>query len=1201
MKRIFALLLAMVLAAPAGTMALGLGRLEHFSGLNEPFRGRIELLGATEDDLETVKIGLAPQERFARAGIEWRHALTSLRFTIVDSEQGPDHVEVSSVEPIPEPFLNFLLEISWPRGRLLREYTVLLDPPVYDTRRAAIARTTGVAETEPSTRAPAAEPTMDTEAPGAFATPGAAAGRATESGDTLWSIASAAAPGDGSVSVQQMMLAILRTNPEAFAEQNVNMLRRGHVLQIPDAGEAAAISQSEALEEVGRQHALWEEYRQAAGRAPTSPLPVGATADLGTEPRAAEAVARPETELVAESRLKLLAATDEAGGAAEIATAADFASRDLEELRRQLALVSEQHAAQSQENVELKDQLKEAEELIESLQRLITLREEELAALQQRLAAVQGQAAAEPPPAPEPVPEPEPAAEEEEPAAETPEPSPPEIAEQEVELEVAAPEEEEAPAAGPETEEEPVVEVAPPPPPSGLKATLDDVVSAVLPDSLIRSIPGGGATAIGAVLLLLALFIGAVIFARRALRGDEGEELPAGPALAGEDTTVVGDEEEPITEVRGDEQATAAPEEDEGPALAEEPDDKTQIALPEVRPPAREPQKREPAKAPAEPEVDPLAEVNVYLAYEQFDRAEQVVKDAIAKAPRNNNFKLRLLEVYYSSNNKKAYEEAARSLHGAVGGSGPEWDSAVAMWQEMSPDRALFEAGAEEELEAAAPAPARTEFVDIFAAEAAAPGEDTVAIKPGAPGREEPAGEAAELGALDLTLDSAAESEEEAGILDVTSGAEQRSDDDLLDLTAAAEEVQTSISEPDDDVLDLTAAAGQSAEAGLEFEEPAEEETPAGAAVLDITSGGEEALELSIGDAGAAPGEGMLDITAGESEPALEEDSILDLTATGAGARGGDLLDVTRTGDVSSIDHTDLLNVTSPGTLAAREAEEALEIAADELPEPDVLDVTGAVGAGAAEEQGIEFDLSGVRAVPELGSEDATIDVGAHVAAAGAAKPAGGDDNVLEFDVSGLSLDLGDAGAAEAPEVDLELVAEEPAGAGGELEIDLGDSGESTAGDTALELEPPADSGAELSLEDFESAGAAESLDDLAKSLNESVAGLSISVDDDSDLGLELEGADDRKPGAGHLETVEMDQELSFEEEDEAEKTIMMPRAPNVEEQSEEDEVDTKLNLAKAYIELGDGEGARTILDEVLSEGTVKQKQAAEKLIAELR
>ena len=102
-------------------MALGLGTLKQSSGLNEPFNARIGILSATAADLETILVRLADAEQFERAGVGRDGVLLQLRFKVVEGSSGADYIQVTSREPIREPFLNFLLELNWAKGRIVRE------------------------------------------------------------------------------------------------------------------------------------------------------------------------------------------------------------------------------------------------------------------------------------------------------------------------------------------------------------------------------------------------------------------------------------------------------------------------------------------------------------------------------------------------------------------------------------------------------------------------------------------------------------------------------------------------------------------------------------------------------------------------------------------------------------------------------------------------------------------------------------------------------------------------------------------------------------------------------------------------------------------------------------------------------------------------------------------------------------------------
>ncbi|MGH8248615.1 MAG: type IV pilus assembly protein FimV, partial [Gammaproteobacteria bacterium] len=274
MMRIAPLLFTLTLW-PLAVHALGLGKLELESGLNEAFDARIELISATRTELDSLTVKLADIEEFQRVGIDRPFVLSSLRFEVRESEEGPDFIRVFSHESIREPFLNFLVEANWSTGRLYREYTVLLDPPLYDSGvRAAVSppMTSPVgrqdvmeAEMVESTAPVVSEPAIS----GAY---GGGDYGPTVATDTLWSIASLTRPGS-SISVQRMMLALLRANPEAFIENNVNGLRRGHILRMPSGEEIAALSQNEAMAQVRTQYAAWDEARGIlAAATPERPL-----------------------------------------------------------------------------------------------------------------------------------------------------------------------------------------------------------------------------------------------------------------------------------------------------------------------------------------------------------------------------------------------------------------------------------------------------------------------------------------------------------------------------------------------------------------------------------------------------------------------------------------------------------------------------------------------------------------------------------------------------------------------------------------------------------------------------------------------------------------------------------------------------------------------------------------------------------------
>ena len=240
-KLLFLGVLTLVLA-PGGAFSLGLGDIRLNSYLNQPLDAEIALSLASGDELETLDVDLASREAFDRYGLTRPAFLDDLNFQVVRGPGGPT-VKVDSSRPILEPFVTFLLEARWAGGRVLREYTVLLDPPVYVPGEQAAPVVEAPAPTRSAPlrpTAPVAEPRA-TPAPAPVAAPrdGAEYGPVRRR-ETLWAIAERVRP-DGSVSMNQMMIALFRANPGAF-DGNVNRLRAGAILRVPPRQDIASIS-----------------------------------------------------------------------------------------------------------------------------------------------------------------------------------------------------------------------------------------------------------------------------------------------------------------------------------------------------------------------------------------------------------------------------------------------------------------------------------------------------------------------------------------------------------------------------------------------------------------------------------------------------------------------------------------------------------------------------------------------------------------------------------------------------------------------------------------------------------------------------------------------------------------------------------------------------------------------------------------------
>lgn len=392
------LCVAALLAHPA-VRAVGLGSVEVESRLNQPLRAEIPLLSLGQVDVDALNVRLAEPEDFERIGLERRAVLTRLEFTVDMSGQRPV-VRISSDEAVRDPFLSFLVRMDWPQGRLLREYTILLDPPVLAPAAApqpepapsrAVERERPEAA-QPATERqpePASRPTAGAAAPERRVmppsetrpTPAAGEYGPVRSGETLWRIADDTRPGD--ISINQMMMALLRTNPDAFFKDNINALKRGAVLRVPGRNEIEQLSADQARQAVIRQNQLWQEYRRNLAR--EAPAVVE-----GSEEPARTPESRQEPQ--PESRLELVpprqaeeSVEEAAAGVAQ--PGADAGTTERETLRSELARTREELLTEQQESEQLGDRVSELEDQVERLQRLLEMKNEELTALQSRAEA----------------------------------------------------------------------------------------------------------------------------------------------------------------------------------------------------------------------------------------------------------------------------------------------------------------------------------------------------------------------------------------------------------------------------------------------------------------------------------------------------------------------------------------------------------------------------------------------------------------------------------------------------------------------------------------------------------------------------------------------------------------------------------------------------------------------------------------------
>ncbi|MDX5333041.1 MAG: hypothetical protein LPK58_03240 [Gammaproteobacteria bacterium] len=738
---------------------MGLGDIRLNTVLNQPLNADIELLSPTAGELAELRVALASSEAYNRAGVERAFFHTKLRFEVVKRPDGTAVIRVTSREPVREPYLNFLLEATWGSGQVLREYTVLIDPPALMPAPRQMTRAPAVA-------APAPAPRAVTAAPAAAAPTGGRVGDEyrTSRSDTLWKIASEVRP-DSGVSMEQTMLGLLEANPNAFYDQNINNLKAGYVLRVPTREEMAAVSQGEALAEVRRQNRLWREGRTAettATEAQAAPAPAtdGAAAAASAEPDAQLKLVVPET-----------GATGTGAGT----------GANVDELRKELTLAVEAVEAQRQQNQELNTRLQDLEEQIAQLHRLIELKDSEMAQLSGTAvpgaapaaadaeAAPAGEAPSEAPaeaalpeagePGTEPTAESADVAADdtaaampsEEPAVETAEAAAEAVIEPASEPTVTP-----EPMPAPETAGvEPAVEPAAPEQPPA------DLVSTLLANPMFKWAAGGAA-------LLIALLAWMGLRRRNADAGGFQESIlaerqptaPAAPAAVAVAAGAV------AAEPAASETPAAAPAKD---STQSDSSLFTDFAVSDM------------GAIQNDAEADPVAEADVYLAYGRYQQAEELIRGALERTPQRSELRVKLLEVLFAARNANGFDAEAEALMASLDGQDDAtWQRVREMGRELSPANPLYSADAAASA-APATAPAGDNTMD-FAADLAEESTGALEMPESGPSAEDNSldfdmGELAsfsapsETAAPDLPMDEdlgfdlsgAAEAEEDAG------------------------------------------------------------------------------------------------------------------------------------------------------------------------------------------------------------------------------------------------------------------------------------------------------------------------------------------------------------------------------------------------------------------------------------------------------
>lgn len=621
------LVLAMGLMAPGLAAALGLGNIAASTQLNQPLKAEIPLVEVAPADVKDVQVRLGSADAFKRLGIARPAVLSRLRFTTELDAAGKPVVEVQTDDPVKEPFLNFLVEVRWPKGRMLREYTLLLDVPV-------VAKSSEPAVVEaPQASQPA--PVAEATSPAPQSVPQTAASKRQQAparaepesvivrrNDTLSAIAMRNA--EAGVALDQMMIALYRANRHAFFDNNINNLRAGVTLQMPDGDAIAKVRASEARRLVAQHMSDWRraaEHRlaQRSGAAAGGTGAVAAKPEKASTKPAVAKAAKPQVVPAAtqapdsSGRLEILADNSKPSDAGSPTGGKAGAGEG-----REVRLLREQAESRAKENQDLAARVKQLEGVMTKQQKVIDIQQQELTDLQQKLKAAQSVPAAKPA------------------VSEPAQPAAPKAPAQ-PERRSEAP----SPAGGAMAEHKPAAEkpaVAHQPANAEAAPTSG---SGVKPKNLLL--------AAGAVALVVAVAAG---MARR--RDKHQSPSPSNADRRGIKSVPTSD-----AAAAGMTAAGLGAETNNAPLAADRGE-------------------------------GVLADADVYLAYGLHAQAEQLLGEALQKEPERDDYRMKLVEVYYSAKSKNKFDLLAGEIHERTGGSGPLWERVYGMGQDISPDNALF-------------------------------------------------------------------------------------------------------------------------------------------------------------------------------------------------------------------------------------------------------------------------------------------------------------------------------------------------------------------------------------------------------------------------------------------------------------------------------------------------------------------------------
>jgi pilus assembly protein FimV len=666
-----------ILCVPVPTKAAGLGKVTVFSALGQPLRAEVEL-SATPDELSGMKAQLATTDAFRMAGLDYVPTLAGIRFSITKRANGQSVINLSSDKPITDPFVDMLLELNWATGRLVREYTFLLDPPELAGKAAVVESPAGYRYTESSRTTDELATTSIRNDRQQVREEGRQPIRGVDThqvkqGENLSKIASEMKP-EG-ISLEQMLVGLFRANRDAF-DGNMNRLKAGRILSAPRKTDLESISQNEAKKIIFTQSSDWNAYRRNLAGAAAQIVPN--TEEGGKREAAGKVTAKVEDKAAPGVEPKDRLTVSKAEAAAAKRSEEDMIARE-KALR------------------EANDRVSGLEKNVADLQKLVELKNQSLATLQKQLAT---KAAAvelgQPEPKPQTVVPVEPASIQEAVAA-TPatekqleklEEGKPAESLADKPLEVAS---ETKPETKPTEVPQPKLEETVPPP-----AEEPDFVEELI-DSPMLLAGGSG------VLVLLA----ALMLIKRHRQGAHRDELPPALRSALSARSSLGGKSTLAPQIGGSGTGPNSVFHSTGGQSID-----TSYA-----PPASDFSQAGPGSIDTD-EVDPVAEADVYMAYGRDAQAEEILLEAKQKDPKRHAIHLKLFGIYANRKNINQFEALATDFYAETGGAGAEWEKAAAMGLKLDPKNPLFGgAGHNTEPEVAAEPPLNSLEFEIDAIE----------------------------------------------------------------------------------------------------------------------------------------------------------------------------------------------------------------------------------------------------------------------------------------------------------------------------------------------------------------------------------------------------------------------------------------------------------------------------------------------------